>query len=195
MARSRSASLAREDKTPARAAAARDPLTESVSLWFRLLSCHAVMLGTLRRELEDRITLARFDLLASLYRDDGQTLASLSRALLVTAGNLTGLVDRAERDGVVQRRPDPSDRRLARVWLTSRGRTLIRELLPAHAKHVHELLRGLPAQERQDLRTLLGVLREHLVPERRPQPASQSKTTAPRQTTAARSNENRMRTA
>lgn len=143
-----------------------DPLTESVSLWFRLLSCHSVMLAKLRRELEDRITLARFDLLASLHREDGQTLASLSRALLVTAGNLTGLVDRAERDGVVERRPDPADRRLARVWLTSSGRTLIRELLPMHARQVHELLRGLPAQDRHDLRRLLGALREHLTPRR-----------------------------
>jgi DNA-binding MarR family transcriptional regulator len=149
-----------------RRAAAADPLAESVSLWFRLLSCHSVMLGELRRELEDRITLARFDLLASLNREDGQTLASLSRALLVTAGNLTGLVDRAERDGVVERRPDPADRRLARVWLTDSGRALIRELLPLHSRQVHELLRGLPAQERQDLRRLLGVLREHLAPQR-----------------------------
>jgi DNA-binding MarR family transcriptional regulator len=145
-----------------RAASISDPLTESVSLWFRLLSCHAVMLAKLRRELEDRITLARFDLLASLHRADGQTLASLSRALLVTAGNLTGLVDRAERDGVVERRPDPADRRLARVWLTASGRLLIRELLPAHARQVHELLKTLPSPEKQDLRRLLGALREHL---------------------------------
>ncbi len=135
------------DRTP-------DPLVESVSLWFRLLSCHSVMLSELRRELEDRITLARFDLFASLNREDGQTLASLSRALLVTAGNLTGLVDRAARDGVVQRRTDPSDRRLARVFLTTGGRALIRELLPLHSKQVHDLLRGLPAQERRELRRL-----------------------------------------
>lgn len=140
-----------------------EPVDESVSLWFRLLSCHAVMLATLRRELEDKMTLARFDLLASLHREDGQTLASLSRALLVTAGNLTGLVDRAERDGVVVRRPDPKDRRLARVWLTKEGRALIKDLLPLHAHHVHELLRGIPAQDRKQLRKLLGGLRDHLV--------------------------------
>ena len=143
---------------------APDPSTESVSLWFRLLSCHSLMLAQLRRELEDRITLARFDLLASLNRADGQTLASLSRALLVTAGNLTGLVDRAARDGVVERRPDPADRRLARVWLTGKGRALIRELLPAHARHVHALLRDLEAAERRELRHLLGALRDHLAP-------------------------------
>ncbi len=137
---------------------------ESVSIWFRLLRCHALMLNELRRELEDRMTLARFDLLASLEREDGQTLAGLSRALLVTAGNVTGLVDRAERDGVVERRPEPSDRRVARVWLTREGRILIRELLPLHARLVHELIGGLPAQERRDLRRLLGGLREHLLP-------------------------------
>jgi len=140
---------------------------ESVSIWFRLLRCHAVMLTELRRELEDRMTLARFDLLASLEREDGQTLASLSRALLVTAGNVTGLVDRAERDGVVERRPEPSDRRVARVWLTPAGRALIRELLPLHARHVHELIGGLPAQDRRELRRLLGGLRAHLLPNER----------------------------
>jgi DNA-binding MarR family transcriptional regulator len=135
---------------------------ESVSLWFRLLSCHSIMLAKLRRELEDKITLARFDLLASLNREDGQTLAGLSRALLVTAGNITGLVDRAERDGVVERRPEPSDRRVSRVWLTSKGRTLIREMLPMHGAQVHELIGELDARDREDLRRLLGGLRDHL---------------------------------
>lgn len=139
-----------------------DEEAESVSLWFRLLSCHSLMLAKLRRELEDRITLARFDLLASLDREDGQTLAGLSRALLVTAGNITGLVDRAERDGVVERKPDPSDRRVSRVWLTSKGRALIRELLPLHGAEVHQLIGELEARDREDLRRLLGRLREHL---------------------------------
>ncbi|MBX3208521.1 MAG: MarR family transcriptional regulator [Labilithrix sp.] len=122
-----------------------------------------MMLAELRRELEDRTTLARFDLLASLARDDGQTLAGLSRALLVTAGNVTGLVDRAERDGVVERRAEPSDRRVARVWLTRSGRALIRELLPLHAAQVEELIGGLPQHDRRELRRLLGTLREHLL--------------------------------
>jgi len=136
--------------------------SEAVSLWYRLLRCHALMLGQLRRELEDRMTLARFDLLASLNRSDGQTLAALSRDLLVTAGNVTGLVDRAERDGHAVRRAEPSDRRVARVWLTAEGRTLIRSLLPLHTQHVNALVDGMPAAERRELRRLLGSLRDHL---------------------------------
>jgi DNA-binding MarR family transcriptional regulator len=141
---------------------AASPVDESVSLWFRLLSCHARMLAELRRELEAQITMPRFDLLASLSRKDGQTLAELSRALLVTAGNVTGLVDRAERDGLVARKADPSDRRVARVWLTKDGKKLIAELIPAHTRQVHQLLAGLPAAERRQLRKLLGELRDHL---------------------------------
>jgi DNA-binding MarR family transcriptional regulator len=133
-----------------------------VSLWVRLLESHNLMLAELRRRLADDCTLARFDLLANLERQDGQTLAALSRRMLVTAGNLTGLVDRAERDGVVERRPDPSDRRLSRVWLTSRGRDLVRALIPTHSDHVSEILAALDAGERRDLRRLLGKLRDSL---------------------------------
>lgn len=143
-----------------------------VSLWVRLLESHNLMLGEIRRRLSSATTMARFDLLANLEREDGQTLAALSRRMLVTAGNLTGLVDRAERDRVVKRRADPRDRRLSRVYLTARGRHLITQILPLHADHVGELLAGLDAGERRELRRLLGRLRDCLnsngVPAQRP---------------------------
>jgi len=134
-----------------------------ISLWVRLVESHDLILGEVRRRLADECTMARFDLLANLERQDGQTLATLSRRMLVTAGNLTGLVDRAERDGVVERRPDASDRRLSRIYLTSTGRGLVAVLLPAYAQHVSELLSSLDAAERRELRRLLGKLRESLL--------------------------------
>jgi DNA-binding MarR family transcriptional regulator len=137
-----------------------------VSLWVRLLESHNLMLAEVRRRLADECTMPRFDLLANLERDDGQTLAALSRRMLVTAGNLTGLVDRAERDGVVERRPDPSDKRLSRVFLTGKGRELVQGLIPTHASHVSELLASLDAGERRELRRLLGKLRESLLARR-----------------------------
>jgi DNA-binding MarR family transcriptional regulator len=136
------------------------PERTPVSLWVRLLESHNVLLAEIRRRLSEHCTLPRFDLLANLERQDGQTLASLSRRMLVTAGNLTGLVDRAERDGVVERRADPRDRRLSRVYLTPSGRSLITNLLPLHERHVAELLRELAPNERRDLRRLLGRLRD-----------------------------------
>jgi DNA-binding MarR family transcriptional regulator len=134
-----------------------------VSLWVRLLESHNLMLARVRRRLAGECTMPRFDLLANLEREDGQTLAALSRRMLVTAGNLTGLVDRAERDGVVERRPDPGDRRLSRVYLTAKGRELVHALLPKHAQHVTETLSALDATERRELRRLLGKLRDSLV--------------------------------
>jgi DNA-binding MarR family transcriptional regulator len=145
-----------------------DASSVGVSLWVRLLESHNLMLGDLRRRLADDCTMARFDLLANLEREDGQTLAALSRRMLVTAGNLTGLVDRAERDGVVERRPDPSDRRLSRVWLTAKGRELVKTLLPVHARHVSDLLAALDAGERRELRRLLGKLRDSLLARKSP---------------------------
>jgi DNA-binding MarR family transcriptional regulator len=150
-------------RTPARdVREAESVASVGVSLWVRLLEAHNLMLADLRRRLSEECTMPRFDLLANLEREDGQTLAALSRRMLVTAGNLTGLVDRAERDGVVERRPDPSDRRLSRVWLTGKGRELVQSLLPMHASHVSELLGELDANERRDLRRLLGKLRDSL---------------------------------
>jgi DNA-binding MarR family transcriptional regulator len=138
-----------------------EPHTD-VSLWVRLLESHNLILGEIRRRLADTATMPRFDLLANLEREDGQTLAALSRRMLVTAGNLTGLVDRAERDGVVERRADPRDRRLSRVFLTAKGRELITQILPLHATHVGDLLAGLDVLERRELRRLLGKLRDSL---------------------------------
>ena len=133
-----------------------------VSLWVRLLESHNLILAEIRRRLAGSASMPRFDLLANLEREDGQTLAALSRRMLVTAGNLTGLVDRAERDGLVERRADPRDRRLSRVFLKPRGRELITSVLPLHAEHVGELLAGLDGTERRELRRLLGKLRDSL---------------------------------
>jgi DNA-binding MarR family transcriptional regulator len=137
--------------------------TLGVGLWVRLLESHNLMLGQVRRRLAGECTMPRFDLLANLEREDGQTLAALSRRMLVTAGNLTGLVDRAERDGVVERRSDPGDRRLSRVYLTSKGRELVQSLLPKHAHDVTDLLSTLDPGERRELRRLLGKLRDSLL--------------------------------
>ncbi len=134
-----------------------------VSVWVRLIESHNLMVAEVRRRFADECTMPRFDLLTNLRREDGQTLAALSRRMLVTAGNLTGLVDRAERDGMVQRRPDATDRRLSRVHLTTKGRALVESLLPAHAQRVSDLLSSLDVTERRELRRLLGKLRESLL--------------------------------
>jgi DNA-binding MarR family transcriptional regulator len=156
----------------ARAPRSTGPEQAAVRAWVRLLTIHKRALAAIRDELEHEMTLPRFDLLSNLSRADGQTLASLSRSMLVTAGNLTGLVDRAARDGLVERRADPTDRRAWRVHLTAKGTRTFREAERRHAARLVKLFSGLSRVEVATLMRLLDKLRDGLP--REPQPSAAS---------------------
>lgn len=131
------------------------PEQAAVRAWVRVLAVHKRGLSAIRDDIEREMTLPRFDLLANLVRADGQTLASLSRSMLVTAGNLTGLVDRAARDGLVERRSDPTDRRAWRVHITPKGQRAFSEAERRHATKVARVFAGLAPAE---IETLIGLL-------------------------------------
>lgn len=143
----------------AKSAAAEVAPAVPTSIVIRLLAAHNLLMAELRKGFGE-VSLARFDLVVQLDREPGQTLAALSRKMLVTAGNLTGLVDRAERDGVVERKPDATDRRLTRVWLTAKGERLAARAIRRHAELAAEICSGLDREEQDELRRLLGRFRE-----------------------------------
>ncbi len=131
----------------------------------RLATCRNLMMRELRKSVERwDLTLPQFDMLAELARSgkEGFTFVELSRLLLVTSGNLTGIVDRLEAEGLVARNPDRSDRRVIRIKLTARGRQLTEEILPKHAEDVHEVLSFIPRERLSQLSELLGELRDGL---------------------------------
>ena len=134
----------------------------AVRVWVRILAVHKRALAAIRDQLEREMTLPRFDLLANVVRSDGQTLASLSRNMLVTAGNLTGLVNRAARDGLVERRADPDDRRAWRVHVTPKGQRVFRDAERHHAARVAKLFAGLSSMELSTLSRLLDKLKDDL---------------------------------
>jgi len=135
----------------------------ALSVWVRLLKAHGLMLREVRRRVPISLTLPQFDVLAQLHRrEDGMTPGELTRELLVTAGNVTGIVDRLVRLGLAERRPVPHDRRAVRVRLTSRGRQLMRRIIPRHRRDVAVLLGRVPPQELTRLRDLLGRLARSL---------------------------------
>ena len=128
-------------------------------LWLRMLTCTTVIEGEIRRRLRDQFdfTLPRFDLLAQLDRaPDGMTLGELSRRMMVTNGNITGLVDRLEEQGLVRRRSSPHDRRSQFVSMTAAGRRSFRGIARAHADWVAELFAGLSDSELEPLMRLLA---------------------------------------
>lgn len=102
------------------------------------------------------LTMAQFDVMASLHYCEGVTQRELAETLLVTKGNVVGLLDRLEKLELVERRPDPEDGRSNRVHLTEAGRSKIEAVLPQHDGLV---LRTLACLDQQQVVTLRGLLR------------------------------------
>ena len=137
----------------------------SLRLWLRLLACSTDIETEIRKRLRVQfgITLARFDYLAQLHRHtDGLRMSALSRYLMVTGGNVTGLTDELEKDGMVQRDAEPGDRRSVRVALTPKGRKVFERMASEHEGWVVELFGGVAEAERHQLYDLLGRLRVQL---------------------------------
>jgi len=146
-------------------AAIPDHTKLSVRVHLRLASCRNLLMRESRRSVERwGLTLPQFDILAELDRAPraGFTFGELSRLLLVTSGNLTGIVDRLEADGLARREYDKSDRRVVRIVLTRKGRQLVTRVVPLHASDIEVSLAFMTAEQLTVLNELLGALREGL---------------------------------
>jgi DNA-binding MarR family transcriptional regulator len=136
-----------------------------IKLWLRLLSCSTQIEQEIRSRLRQRFetTLPRFDYLAQLERyPEGLRMSALSRYLMVTGGNVTGLTDQLVSDGWVQRAPDSSDRRSMIVKITVVGRKQFLLMAEAHEAWLVEMLDGFGIDQRDALYELLGQFRVHL---------------------------------
>jgi DNA-binding MarR family transcriptional regulator len=128
-------------------------------LWLRLFSCKTLVENEIRRRLRDHfdITLPRFDLMAQLDKaPGGMKLGELSQRLMVSNGNITGLVDRLLAQGLLDRQPAPNDRRAQLVKLTPEGRKSFRAMAAAHEAWIAEIFGDLSAADREALMRLLG---------------------------------------
>jgi DNA-binding MarR family transcriptional regulator len=132
----------------------------SVRVWLRLLSCTmAVEKEVQRRFAEHDMTLPRFDVLAALDRHGEMNMGSLSRSLLVSNGNVTQLVQKLARDGLVKMRKAPADRRSSIVTMTEAGRERFARLAKAHNDWIDEMLGDLNFTQRERLYVALGMLK------------------------------------
>jgi DNA-binding MarR family transcriptional regulator len=127
-------------------------------LWLRLLTCTTLIEGEVRRRLRDEfdVTLPRFDLMAQLDKaPNGMTLGELSRRMMVSNGNVTGLAERLVEQGLLDRRASPNDRRAQIVSLTAEGRRVFRTMARTHEDWIAEIFSGLDAG---DIETLMNLL-------------------------------------
>ena len=146
-----------------RETASRTDDHQALRLWLRLLTCTQLIEREVRARLRERFdtTLPRFDLMSQLWRyPAGMKMNELSAHLMVTGGNVTGIVDLLEKDGLVERAAEPADRRAYRVRFTRTGRKAFGEMARAHEEWIVELLAGLSRKERAEVFKLLGRMKQ-----------------------------------
>lgn len=138
---------------------------QAIKLWLRLLTCTNLVTSEIRSRLRADFdtTLPRFDLLAQLERHpDGLKMGELSKRMMVTSGNVTGITDQLEREGLVAHEVDPQDRRSFTVKLTALGHKTFAKMARVHEDWVIEFFSGLSSREKDALYRLLAKLKSHL---------------------------------
>ena len=141
----------------------------------RLLTCTTLIENEIRGRLRDEFdfTLARFDLLAQLDKaEGGLVLGEVSKRLMVSAGNVTALVERLLASGYITRRPSSTDKRAQIVQLTHAGRAVFRTMAEAHNRWIEDLFAGLPpdrlAGVMAGLAWVKASVQDHLAPAAKP---------------------------
>ena len=138
--------------------------SQALRLWLRLLTCTQRIETRIRGELREgfSMTLPRFDLMAQLERaPDGLKMNELSRRMMVTGGNVTGITDQLVREDLVERVQVPGDRRAYCVRLTPKGRTEFAGMAHAHEAWVVGAFEALNEREQETLHRLLGKIKQH----------------------------------
>ena len=140
---------------------------EQLRLWLRLLACTNMIESRVRSRLrvDFDTTLPRFDMLAQLDAastdaPQGITMGELSRRLMVTNGNVTGLTERLVQEGLVRRKVSAKDRRQLRVALTPQGKRALAGMVVDHKRWIDAMFAGLSADEVSQLYQLIGRLKD-----------------------------------
>lgn len=130
------------------------------SVGFLVAKAHQRLFSFFRDELEPfGVTPPQFALLAFLWKRDGLSQVELSDKTEVDRTTISGLVDRLQKSGLVERRPHPDDRRACLVHLTPVGREMERQLVPLALRIRCRISAGLEPGEYELLCQLLNKLR------------------------------------
>ncbi|MFY9329659.1 MAG: MarR family transcriptional regulator [Georgfuchsia sp.] len=137
----------------------------ALRLWLRLQACSNLIQGHIRTRLRNQydITLPRYDLMAQLERSpEGLKMGDLSKRMMVTGGNVTGITDQLVAEGLVVREDNPKDRRAYIVKLTPQGHEAFTKMAVVYEKWVAEFFNGMKEMDRYQLHTLLATLKAHM---------------------------------
>ena len=131
----------------------------SLRLWIALARAYATVTKSVSVKVSEYgLTLAQFGVLEALLHLGPLPLGELADKLLVTGGNVTYVMDRLEKQGLVERRRSDQDRRVITAVLTPQGRELVENVFPGHATFIGDLMGALSADEQEQARELLKRL-------------------------------------
>lgn len=156
---------------PSAGAASRPVSKQRLRLWLRLLLARRAIEAELRERLrvQFEMTLPQFDVMAALARNDGgMTMTELSRALMVSNGNVTGIVERLVARQYVLQQASAKDRRRFNVRLTAKGATRFNDVAKAHEAWVDELLSDFKSNEAEALLTKFESLTQTISTDEQP---------------------------
>jgi DNA-binding MarR family transcriptional regulator len=145
----------------------RRPIPKDIetATWVRLAHAYHHIIRRLEQALDEHsISLAQFEVLAHLHYEPGIVQNDLARRLLVTKGNVCGLLDRLTAAQLVRRVTAPDDRRVNRLFLTNSGQQVIAQTLPVHLAIIKKLLGKLSRADLSRLRALLERLETRVSP-------------------------------
>src|SRR5262245_56845011 len=123
-------------------------------LWVRLFEQRLPQLG---------MTFTQSKVLVFLSRNEGTTQAKLAEASDTDPMTLVRVLDRMERDGLIERRPDPADRRAHRLYLKPASSPILAEIVRIGEKARSEARAGLSAEQRELMMSMLEHVRANLV--------------------------------
>lgn len=142
-----------------------DVETKKLGLWLRLITNSNIVEKKIRNlfRSEFGVTLPRFDLMSALYREQGGlTMGELSRRLLVSNGNVTGIVERLQKEDMVKRWVLPTDRRIYSVGLTPKGRIEFKRMADRHKEWIADIFRDLKDDDLAQMIPMMDRMREIL---------------------------------
>ncbi len=134
-------------------------------LWLRLLTCTNMIENKLRNHLRKEFgcTLPRFDMLAQLQKNpEGLSMGELSQLMMVSAGNVTGISNQLEKEGLIERKVSAKDRRSYRLSLTDVGLQQIKRMTQSYESCLSEIFTKISEEGTDTAIQMLGNLKQHI---------------------------------
>ena len=135
----------------------------AVRVWFRFVRLESRLQTAVSGRLREiGLSVPQCDVLTTLTEQEGVSQQDLAKRLYVTKGNISGLLDRLETAGLVERRSTASDRRQYEIYLTPHGRTAAERAIGLQHALIRETLGKLPGKDLAAFETLLIALRDQV---------------------------------